>query len=141
MSLTSRTTVGVTVALVVTVISACARDEFQATPTGLRYKVLATGNGPMAGKGQRVSIHETTMLRSGAVLFDSRTLGTPIPFELGARQVIDGVDEGVTGMRVGERRLLVIPPSLSRRTSYPENTPPDSTLHVDLELVAILQNK
>ena len=40
-------------------------------------------------------------------------------------------------MRVGERRLLVVPPALSRRAAYPANTPPGSTLHIDVELVRI----
>jgi hypothetical protein len=75
-------------------------------------------------------------LPSGGLIYSSRG-GTPITFRLGANQVITGVDEGVTGMRVGERRLLVVPPALSRRAAYPANTPPDSTLHIDGELIAI----
>jgi FKBP-type peptidyl-prolyl cis-trans isomerase len=118
-------------------VTACApRARFVTTTSGLRYQVLAPGAGPVAQPGQRVSIHETTSLASGAVLYSSRG-GGPITFLLGAKQVISGVDEGVTGMRAGERRLLVVPPALSRRTSYPPNTPPDSTLHIDLEVVKI----
>jgi FKBP-type peptidyl-prolyl cis-trans isomerase len=118
-------------------VPACAgRARTVATPSGLRYRVLARGDGPAARPGQRVSIHETTTLPSGAVLYSSRG-GGPITFRLGASQVITGVDEGVTGMRVGERRLLVVPPALSRRASYPPNTPPDSTLHIDVELVEL----
>lgn len=63
--------------------------------------------------------------------------GAPISFLLGSNQVLTGVDEEVTGMRVGERRLLVVPPALSRRATYPSNTPPDTTLHTDVELVQI----
>lgn len=118
-------------------IAACApRVPLVTTPSGLRYQVLARGVGPAARPGQRVSIHETTTLPGGAVLYSSRA-GAPITFLLGGNQVITGVEEGVTGMRVGERRLLVVPPALSRRTSYPPNTPPDSTLHIDIELVQI----
>lgn len=127
-----------TVLVVATTASAaCAhRSRAITTPTGLHYEVLAQGSGPVAARGQRVSIHETTALRNGTVIYSSRG-ASPITFELGANQVIAGVEEGVTGMRVGERRLLVVPPALSKRTSYPANTPPDSTLHIDVELVAI----
>jgi FKBP-type peptidyl-prolyl cis-trans isomerase len=119
-------------------IAACApRVPLVTTPSGLRYQVLARGDGPAARPGQRVSIHETTTLPDGTVIFSSRASGTPITFLLGGNQVITGVDEGVTGMQVGERRLLVVPPALSRRASYPPNTPPDSTLHIDIELVQI----
>ncbi len=118
---------------------ACARIHTVDTTSGLRYRILLRGEGPTAQPGQEVSIHETTMLPGGTVIYSSRG-GSPIRFRLGARQVITGVDEGVTGMRRGERRLLIVPPALSRRTAYPPNTPPDSTLHIDLELVAIHQD-
>jgi FKBP-type peptidyl-prolyl cis-trans isomerase len=123
--------------LVVTLVAACTpRGRSVTTSSGLRYEMLATGEGPVSQSGQEVSIHETTSLVNGAVLYSSRG-GGPITFRLGGNQVIAGVEEGVTGMRVGERRRLVVPPALSRRASYPPNTPPDSTLHIDVELVQI----
>ena len=107
--------------------------------SGLTYAVLKAGSGPVATKGQSVSIHETTMLMNGTVIFDSRAKNVPVTFLLGGNQVIAGVEEGVTGMRVGERRMLVIPPKLSVRSMYPPNTPKDSTLRIDLELVGVKQ--
>lgn len=107
------------------------------TASGLSYQVLATGSGDIAKAGQSVTIHEITKLSNGTVVFDSYAKNTPVTFLLGGKQVIAGVDEGVTGMRVGEKRKLIIPPSLSQRSSYPANTPRDSTLYIDLELVGI----
>lgn len=107
------------------------------TATGLSYQVLTTGNGEQAKSGQSVTIHEITKLSNGTVIFDSYAKNTPITFLLGGKQVIDGVDQGVTGMRVGEKRRLIIPPTLSVRSGYPANTPKDSTLYIDLELVGI----
>lgn len=118
-------------------LSTCTpRQRTITTTSGLRYRVLAQGTGPAAQTGQRVSIHETTTLPNGTLIYTSRN-GGPIAFVLGGNQVIAGVDEGVTGMRVGERRLLIVPPALSKRASYPDNTPRDSTLHIDVELMAI----
>jgi FKBP-type peptidyl-prolyl cis-trans isomerase len=118
--------------------SSPARDiTWRHSNTGLSYAVLREGAGAVARRGQSVSIHEVTTLSNGTVLFSSREKNTPITFLLGGNQVIAGVDEGVTGMRVGERRLLIVPPALSKRSSYPANTPPDSTLRIDLELMAI----
>jgi FKBP-type peptidyl-prolyl cis-trans isomerase len=88
--------------------------------------------------GHSVLIHETMTLADGSVLYSTRTNNNPLKFLLGGNQVIAGVDEGVTGMRVGERRKLVVPPSLSKRSVYPANTPPDATLYYDIELVEIL---
>lgn len=109
------------------------------TPTGLVYTVVKKGDGPAARAGQHVFIHETTTFTDGRALFTTRTGGEPLRFLLGGNQVIDGLDEGVTGMRVGERRTLIVPPSLSKRTMYPDGLSPDDTLYYDVELVGIEQ--
>ena len=67
----------------------------------------------------------------------ARTKNVPSKFLLGGSQVIAGVDDGVTGMRVGERRRLIVPPSLGKRSEYLANIPPDATLHYDNELLEI----
>jgi FKBP-type peptidyl-prolyl cis-trans isomerase len=108
------------------------------TNTRLRYRIVVAGNGPAALPGQSVRIHETTTLADGTLIYSTRSRNNPLTFLLGGNQVIAGVDEGVTGMRVGERRKLIIPPSLSKRSDYPKNIPPDATLYYDIELVEIL---
>lgn len=108
------------------------------TKSGLQYEVLTEGRGEPAKAGWHVRIHETTTLKDGTVIYSTRTKGNPLKFLLGGNQVIAGVDEGVRGMRVGERRKLIVPPALSKRSSYPANTPPDATLYYDIELVEIL---
>ena len=108
------------------------------TKSGLQYEVVAEGRGPAANPGSQVRIHETTTLKDGTLLFSTRSKGNALKFVLGGNQVIAGVDEGVRGMRVGERRKLIVPPSLSKRSTYPANTPPDATLYYDIELVEIL---
>jgi FKBP-type peptidyl-prolyl cis-trans isomerase len=107
------------------------------TSSGLVYTVTQPGTGPTAQPGQHVLIHETTRLPNGQIHFSTRSNDRPLRFLLGGNQVIAGVDEGVTGMRVGERRQLIVPAALSRRSSYPKALSPDDTLHYDIELVAI----
>jgi len=107
------------------------------TPSGLVYTVVKEGSGPAAQPGQHVLIHETTTFADGRVHFSTRTSGKPLRFLLGGKQVIDGVDEGVTGMRVGERRTMIVPPKLSKRSAYPEGLSPEDTLHYDVELMGI----
>src|SRR5688500_11049132 len=99
------------------------------TKSGLQYEVVAEGRGQAAKPGSQVRIHETTTLKDGILLYSTRSKGNPLKFLLGGNQVIAGVDEGVRGMRVGERRKLIVPPSLSKRSTYPVNTPPDATLY------------
>ena len=106
------------------------------TASSLEYQIVTEGRGRQVQRGDTVVIHEALSLPDGRIIFDSRVApNKPVTFTLGASQVIPGVDEGVTGMRVGERRLLIVPPPLSKRKSYPANTPRDSTLHIDVLLV------
>jgi FKBP-type peptidyl-prolyl cis-trans isomerase len=106
------------------------------TDSGLVYTVTVEGSGPIARAGQHVLIHETTSFPDGRVFYTTRN-GQPLRFLLGGGQVIDGVDKGVTGMRVGEQRSMVVPPKLSRRSTYPDGLSPDDTLHYEVELIGI----
>ena len=109
------------------------------TASGLVYEVIETGSGPVAKAGDLALIHETTQLADGTLITDTWALNHPIRFLLGGNQVIDGIDEAVTGMRVGERRTLIVPPHLSKRTSYPENGlyGPQDTLYYNVILLQI----
>jgi len=122
-------------ALFVTV-NCTQKATWYTTSSGLEISIIAPGKGPPAEKGQWVLIHESTRLADGTT-FLSTAGGNPLRIRLGANQVIDGVDEGVTGMRVGEKRKLVVPPHLSKRQTYPNALHPDDVLYYDLELVAI----
>lgn len=118
---------------------ACFPAKAVTTESGLRYIRLATsrGTGLPARVGQRVSIHETVSLTRGPRLYSTHSRGTPVEFVIGGGGAAAGVDEGVRGMRVGEKRLLTVPPALIRGGSYPPNVPRDSVLFVEVELVRI----
>lgn len=107
------------------------------TNSGLRYEVMKKGMGDPAKKGQEVAIYESMGLLSGKQFYSLERPAPPIKFTLGKKQVIDGVDEAVTGMRVGEIRRVIIPPHLSKRQDYPSFLSPDSTLIYKIELVEI----
>jgi FKBP-type peptidyl-prolyl cis-trans isomerase len=129
--------VSVVLSVLLTVAAGCASSKRSiTTPSGLTYTVLKKGSGPVARAGQHVLIHETTSFTDGRVFYTTRN-GPPLRFLLGGGQVIAGLDEGVTGMRVGERRSMIVPPKLSRRSSYREGLSPEDTLHYDVELVGI----
>ena len=109
------------------------------TKSGLVYEIVAKGTGPAATAGRTVRIHETLSLPDGRVIFTSRKDNKTVTFVLGANQVIPGVDEGVTGMKVGERRKLRVPPSLDGRTFDPKFIPPDAIRLYEIELVEIVK--
>ncbi len=119
-------------------ITGCANSNKSiTTSSGLIYTVTHEGEGSEACAGQYVTIHETTTHTDGRLLYSTRTGGEPLRFLLGSKQVIEGVDEGVTGMRVGECRRMIVPPKLSQRSAYPSGLSPDDTLFYDVELVGI----
>ena len=109
-----------------------------ATRSSLKYTVLKTGEGKVAETGDEVAVYESMGYLNGQVYFSVERPKQPARFTLGKGQVVDGVDEGVTGMKVGEIRKLIIPPSLSKRSEYPPDLSPDSTLLYKIELVEIV---
>ncbi len=82
-------------------------------PEDLEILDLTVGDGPEAGPGDQVSVHYVGVTLSTGEEFDaSYNRGAPLDFPLGAGRVIAGWDQGVSGMKVGGRRRLVIPPHL-----------------------------
>jgi len=117
-----------------------AGPEVITTPSGLKYQVLKKGQGSFAMRGETVSVHYTGWLTDGTKFDSSVDRGQPFQFTLGAGQVIQGWDIGVTGMRVGEKRKLTIPPDLGYGAAGAGGViPPNATLVFDVELLGISQ--
>lgn len=93
---------------------------FVTTGSGLQWRTLTAGapNGPVAAAGSYVLIHYDATFPGAEdhVVDTSRTTeeagGPPIGFVLWSGQVIRGWDEGIAGMRAGEKRELIVPPHL-----------------------------
>jgi FKBP-type peptidyl-prolyl cis-trans isomerase len=107
------------------------------TASGLVYEVLKEGTGPVAKSGDKISIHYTGTLTDGSVFDSSRSRGRPFSTAIGVGAVIRGWDEGVPGMKVGERRRLTIPPELGYGSQVSPKIPANSTLIFDVELMGI----
>jgi peptidylprolyl isomerase len=83
-------------------------------PGELSVTDLVEGTGDEAAPGTTVHVHYVGVAWSTGRQFDaSWDRGAPLAFPLGAGRVIRGWDDGVTGMKVGGRRQLVIPPHLA----------------------------
>jgi peptidylprolyl isomerase len=114
-----------------------APEKMVKSKTGLQYAELREGKGAVAEKGRTVRVLYTGWLKSGRV-FDSRTdRNKPLAFTIGAGGMIKGWEEGVTGMRVGGKRLIIIPPALGYGAKAVPNIPPNSELTFEVELVGV----
>jgi FKBP-type peptidyl-prolyl cis-trans isomerase len=113
-------------------------DEEKVTSSGLRYTDLEVGQGDEAASGQTAVVHYTGWLMNGAKFDSSKDRGQPFSFPLGQGRVIRGWDEGVAGMRVGGRRVLVVPPDLGYGHRGAGGViPPDATLKFEVELLEL----
>jgi peptidylprolyl isomerase len=108
------------------------------TASGLKYKDLVVGTGQEARAGDTPIVNYTAWLENGTKINSTLDVGAPYEFALGQKAVIPGWDEGVTGMRVGGKRRLVIPPALAfGETGASQTIPPNATLIFDVELLGI----
>ncbi|MCC8358561.1 peptidylprolyl isomerase [Salinimicrobium sediminilitoris] len=111
---------------------------FEKTDSGLRYKMIAEGNGKKAEKGQTVSVHYKGMLPDGTVFDSSYKRKQPIEFPLGKGHVIEGWDEGIQLLKEGDKARFVIPSNLAYGSRGAGGViPPDATLVFDVELVKV----
>lgn len=108
------------------------------TASGLQYIEIAEGTGDLPVKGQTVSVHYTGTLESGKKFDSSRDRNQAFEFQIGEGQVIKGWDEGLSTMKVGGRRKLIIPAELGYGSrSMGSAIPANSVLIFDVELLKI----
>jgi len=122
------------------------KQEFTMTtlPSGLQYEILtpAKDDASAAQQGQEVVVHYTGWLdengKQGKKFDSSRDRGQTFSFKLGAGQVIKGWDEGVSGMKIGELRRLIIPANLGYGARGAGGViPGNATLIFEVELIAV----
>jgi len=100
-------------------------------------KTLQAGQGPAVVRHSNVKVHYTGWLSDGTKFDSSLDRGEPFTFTLGTGSVIPGWDIGVEGMKVGEKRELVIPPELAYGANGAGGViPPNATLRFEVELLA-----
>ncbi|WP_125721525.1 peptidylprolyl isomerase [Flavobacterium ustbae] len=111
---------------------------FDRTETGLRYKMIQKGDGKKAEAGKTVSVHYEGSLENGKVFDSSYPRKKPIEFKLGIGQVIEGWDEGIALLQVGDKARFVIPSDLAYGPAGAGGViPPNATLIFDVELMDV----
>ncbi len=108
------------------------------TASGLQYIDIEEGDGASPVRGSTVVLNYTGWLADGGTLFDS-SLDNPRPAAFILGEVIDGFNEGVTTMKEGGNRRLIIPTELAYADSPPPGSgiPPGAALIFDIELIEV----
>lgn len=108
------------------------------TASGLKYVEIAEGTGETPAPGQTVSVHYTGTLENGKKFDSSRDRNQAFEFQIGEGQVIKGWDEGLSTMKVGGRRKLIIPAELGYGARGAGGViPPNATLIFEVELLKV----
>jgi peptidyl-prolyl cis-trans isomerase A (cyclophilin A) len=111
---------------------------FDKTESGLRYKMIQKGDGKKAEAGKTVAVHYEGSLETGKVFDSSYPRKKPIEFRLGQGQVIEGWDEGIALLQVGDKARFVIPSDLAYGAAGAGGViPPNATLIFDVELMDV----
>jgi len=122
-----------------------SKAEIMTEITELQITDVVTGEGAAAQAGQDVVVHYTGWLyepdaaeQKGTKFDSSVDRAQPFSFPLGGKRVIAGWDEGVAGMQVGGKRILIIPPEMGYGANGAGGViPPNATLVFEVELLEI----
>lgn len=108
------------------------------TMDGLKIEDEVVGTGAEATPGHKITVNYSGTLTDGTKFDSSYDRGTPFTFNLGAGEVIKGWDEGFSGMKVGGKRKLTIPPELGYGANGAGGAiPPNATLIFEVELLKV----
>lgn len=109
------------------------------TPNELQIEDTVVGEGKEAVPGKLAVVQYTGTLLDGTKFDSSLDRGEPFQFVLGSGQVIQGWDQGVSGMKVGGKRKLIIPPDLAYGPTARGLIPANSTLVFEVELLDVVE--
>jgi peptidylprolyl isomerase len=104
-------------------------SQFTRLESGVYIQDVTVGSGATIASGDSVAVGYTGWLVNGTQFDTNQGSGTPFRFKVGAKQVIDGWEVGVVGMRVGGTRRLIIPSTLAYgRSGSPPSIPSNAVL-------------
>lgn len=105
-------------------------------PTELQFKDLIVGKGDVAKAEDTVTVHYVGSLYTDGSVFDSSwKRGQPAQFSL--LRVVKGFQQGIAGMKIGGRRIIVMPPDFGYGAQAIPGIPANSTLVFIVDLKSI----
>ena len=118
-------------------------DEVEITTDGgIIKKTINKGEGECPTKGQEVTVNYEGRLEDGTVFDRSMDHGEPLKIRIGEGQVIEGWDQGIMAMQLGEKADLVIKSKYGYGDmGSPPKIPGGATLIFTVELIQIADRK
>ena len=105
----------------------------------VRIEILQEGSGELAVKtGDRIMINYIAASADGTTLESNLGNEEPLSMLVGSADIIKGWNEGLIGMRVGERRKITVPPELAYGKIGRATVPPDATIIFEVILLEIM---
>jgi FKBP-type peptidyl-prolyl cis-trans isomerase FklB len=111
------------------------KEGVKTLPSGLEYKVMKEGTGPVPKESDTVTVNYRGTLIDGTQFDSSYARGRPETIDVSA--AIDGWKEALQHMKVGSEWELFVPTDLAYGQEEMGRIPPNSTLIFELELLGI----
>lgn len=109
--------------------------------TGVYYLEIQTGTGDMVDNGDLVSIHYN-IYNLDNKLIESSYEHEPLQFVFGSGEMVPGIEEGVSQMRVGGKSTIIVPSKMGfGDVAIDKDLPAYSTVIFDLELVSVQKSR
>lgn len=102
--------------------------------SGLQFQDIIVGSGKKVVQGRNVAIKYTLRLENGKII-DKADARKPFKFRLGIGECVKGFDIGISNMREGGERHLIVPPDLGYGQNPPPGIPRNATLYFDVTVV------
>jgi FKBP-type peptidyl-prolyl cis-trans isomerase len=112
-------------------------QSYRESPNGLKVAMLSEGTGTPLAKGMSVTVRYTGWTADGKKFDSTQDRAEPFEFTLGAGRVIQGWEEGLVGIKPGERRQLIIPANLAYGNRQVGEIPPGAVLVFNIEAVSV----
>jgi FKBP-type peptidyl-prolyl cis-trans isomerase len=136
--MTARTILPFVLFLALAASIGCDRPDKWTTESGLQVTELVEGKGELPEKGDILELHYTGWYLDGKKFDSTDKLSDPAKVLFGRGDLLPGLEEGVSTMRKGGKRILVLPPELAfGKEGRPGVVPPEQWVKFEVELVEI----
>jgi peptidylprolyl isomerase len=116
--------------------AAPAAEDFTTTKSGLKYFDIKVGTGATPAPGKSAVIGYSMAIDNGNII-ERATALKPFVFVIGKDQALKAMEEGVSTMKVGGQRKLIVAPELAYGAAGGGKVPPNATLTIEMELLEV----